>query len=69
MPSWIARPAAAAIEGAWRALRLQTKPPITRHAVDLLCCDCTLRDDKARRELGYAPIKTVEAGLSELASA
>ena len=25
-------------------------PPLTRHAVDLLCCDCTLRDDKARAE-------------------
>lgn len=67
LPSWIARPAAAAIEGVWRALRIPSKPPITRHAVDLLCCDCTLDDAKARRELGYAPVMTVERGLAELA--
>jgi hypothetical protein len=37
--------------------------------VDLLCCDCTLCDDKARRELGYAPVIGVEAGLRQLAEA
>jgi nucleoside-diphosphate-sugar epimerase len=68
LPSWIARPAAAAIEGFWRALHFKTKPPITRHAVDLLCCDCTLNDEKARRDLRYAPVLTVEAGLEALAS-
>ncbi len=66
LPSWVARPVAAAIEGAWRLLGLRSKPPLTRHAVDLLCCDCTLRDDKARAELGYAPVRTVEQGLTEL---
>jgi nucleoside-diphosphate-sugar epimerase len=68
MPSFIARPAARVIEGLWRALRLGSKPPITRHAVDLLCCDCTLKDAKARRDLGYAPVMTVERGLAELAA-
>jgi nucleoside-diphosphate-sugar epimerase len=68
MPSWIARPAAALIEGLWRALRLKAKPPITRHAIDLLCCDCTLNDAKARADLGYLPVKTVDAGLAELAT-
>ena len=67
LPSWLARPAAAAIEGTWRLLRLSGKPPITRHAVDLLCCDCTLRDDKARAELGYRPVIGVEEGLRALA--
>jgi nucleoside-diphosphate-sugar epimerase len=37
--------------------------------VDLLCCDCTLRDDKARAELGYRPVIGVEEGLRALASA
>jgi hypothetical protein len=67
LPSWLARPAAAAVEGVWRALRLRSKPPLTRHAVDLLCCDCTLRDDKARAELGYRPVVSVDEGLRALA--
>jgi nucleoside-diphosphate-sugar epimerase len=66
MPSFLARPAAAAIEGLWKALRRKSKPPITRHAVDLLCCDCTLNDEKARRDLAYTPVQTVERGLAEL---
>ena len=68
LPSFIARPAAAVVEGLWRALRLRSKPPITRHAVDLLCCDCVLDDRKARSALGYAPVMTVERGLEELAA-
>lgn len=67
LPSWLARPAAALVERTWRSLRLGGRPPLTRHAVDLLCCDCTLRDDKARRELGYEPVTRVEDGLRALA--
>jgi hypothetical protein len=69
LPGWLARPAAIAVEGVWRALRISGQPPLVRHAVDLLCCDCVLRDDKARRELGYAPVVSVERGLAELAAA
>ena len=69
LPGWLVRPLAAAVEGSWRLLRLRGQPPLTRHAVALLCCDCTLRADKARRELGYAPQIGVEEGLRQLAEA
>ena len=69
LPSWLARPVAVVIEGVWRALRLRGEPPLTRHAVGLMRCDCTLRDDKARKELGYEPVIDVEEGLRRLASA
>lgn len=39
------------------------------HAVDLLACDCTLRIDEARRELGYAPRIGIEEGLRALGGA
>ena len=68
LPSWLARPAAAVIEGTWRTLRLPGQPPLVRHAVDLMCCDCILDDGKARRELGYDPVRTVDDGLARLAS-
>ena len=69
LPSWLVRPVAALVETLWRALGPEGPPPLTRHAVGLLCCDCTLRDDKARRELGYRPVIGVEEGLRALAGA
>ena len=69
LPSWLVRPLAALVEALWRAVGPEGPPPLTRHAVDLLCCDCTLRDDKARAELGYRPVIGVEEGLRALAAA
>lgn len=68
LPSWLARPAAALVEGTWRALRLRGEPPLVRHAVDLMCCDCILDDTKARRELGYEPVTSVAKGLAALSA-
>jgi nucleoside-diphosphate-sugar epimerase len=31
--------------------------------------ECTIRIDKARSELGYEPIRTIEEGLAELRAA
>jgi hypothetical protein len=67
LPSWLVRPLAALVETFWRALGPEGPPPLTRHAVDLLACDCVVRDDKARRELGYKPVVRVDEGLRELA--
>jgi len=66
IPSAIARPAAAIIEGVWRTLRLPSAPPVTRHAIDLMCCECTLDISKIRRELGYEPVISVADGLRQL---
>lgn len=69
LPGWLVRPAAIGIEGIWRTLRIRSRPPLTRHAVDLMCCDAVLNDAKSRRELGYAPVVSVARGLEELARA
>ena len=66
MPSLIVRPAAILTEGLWRTLRLSGTPPITRHAIDLMCCDCILRIDKIEKELGYEPVVSVAEGLRQL---
>ncbi len=66
VPSAIARPAAFLIEAVWRTLRLSSTPPLTRHAIDLMCCDCILRIDKIEKELGYAPVVSVVEGLRQL---
>lgn len=66
IPSAIARPAARIIEGIWRTFRLSSTPPLTRHAIDLMCCDCILEIDKIKQELGYQPVVSVESGLRQL---
>jgi nucleoside-diphosphate-sugar epimerase len=66
LPGWLARPAAALVESLWRGLGIRSAPPITRHAIDLMCCDCTLQIDKIRDELGYEPVISVDEGLAQL---
>ncbi|MGQ7830226.1 NAD-dependent epimerase/dehydratase family protein [Altererythrobacter sp. Z27] len=69
IPGWIARLLGAASEGIWRTFGLKGEPPLTSHAAMVMSCDCTLKGDKARAELGYAPVVSREAGLAALASA
>jgi hypothetical protein len=59
---------AAGSEAAWRLLRLSGEPPLTRLAVWLSSQECTIRIDKAREELGYAPVISRADGLAELAA-
>lgn len=49
-----------------RVLGLTSEPPLARPAVGIMACDCTIRIDKAQRELGYEPIISREKGLSQL---
>ena len=62
----LAKTAASATEGAWRLLRRPGRPPLTRFAVWASGMECTIDISRARRDLGYAPVKEREAGLAEL---
>lgn len=67
LPSWLARPLAAAVEGAYRLVGARATPPMTRFAVCMMSSTVTVRTDRARAELGYAPVLSVEEGLRNLA--
>jgi nucleoside-diphosphate-sugar epimerase len=69
VPLRVARPLAAVAEGAWGALRRPSPPPLTRLAVWLSALECTIDISKARRELGYEPVRTIEDGMAELRAA
>ncbi len=69
LPGKVARALAAMTEGAWRLLRLQSQPPLTRFTAAMLSSSVTVRTDKARAELGYAPVITVDEGIAGLSSA
>lgn len=56
------------IETSWRALRLRGEPPLTRQMLRLVGKPFTIRIDKARRELGYAPQVTWERGIAAMSA-
>ncbi len=68
-PVAVAKPLAAVAEGAWRALGRESAPPLTRLAVWLSALECTIDISKARAQLGYEPVKTIEEGMAELRAA
>jgi nucleoside-diphosphate-sugar epimerase len=69
VPLAVARPLARVMEAWWCLARKSGEPPLTRTTVELIGAEVTVKDDKARRELGYAPVITREEGLSELRAA
>jgi nucleoside-diphosphate-sugar epimerase len=67
-PAPVARAAATGCEAFWKLLRRRTDPPLTRFAVWASSLDCTIDISKARSELGYEPVISIEEGLAGLAS-
>ena len=56
------------MEFAWRTFGLKGAPMLTRHAAMVMSRDCVLKGDKAKRDLGYQPVISVEQGLQRLAA-
>jgi nucleoside-diphosphate-sugar epimerase len=66
VPTPLARAVAATSEAAWRLLPLPGRPPLTRLTVWVSGLETTLDITRAREELGYAPIRTIDQGLAEM---
>ncbi len=66
VPSWAADALAGVAEGAWRAFNLKGQPPVTRFGAMIMSRESVLIDAKARRDMGYAPVISVEEGLRQL---
>lgn len=62
----VARPLATALEGVWRALGIKKAPPMTAFAIAMMSREVTVNTAKAKRELGYAPVIDVAAGLAAM---
>ncbi|WP_437280863.1 hypothetical protein WME90_09995 [Sorangium sp. So ce375] len=69
VPSAVALPLAAAIEGLWLLLGVRWAPPMTRFAVAMMSRSVTMKTNRARAELGYAPVIGVAEGLEQLSAA
>jgi nucleoside-diphosphate-sugar epimerase len=66
IPSSVAHALALAGEAAWRALPLSGQPPLTRFGYWVSSQECTIKIDKAREQMGYAPVRSRPEGLAEL---
>lgn len=69
VPSLVARPAARAIEGVWRLFGIAKAPPMTRFAIDMMSSTVTVSTARARADLGYAPVISVEEGMRRMGGA
>jgi nucleoside-diphosphate-sugar epimerase len=68
IPAWAADTIGAACEGLWGTFGLKGEPPITRFSAMILSRDCLLNDAKARADMGYRPVISVEDGMRALAA-
>ncbi len=66
LPGFVLRSAAFVLEKTWRLFGIKSAPPITRFAIAILARDCTINIDKAKRELGYHPVISIDDGLKAL---
>lgn len=66
VPRWLAAAAARTAELAWSWLPLPGRPAITRTALKLIGEEVTVSDARARAELGYKNVISVDEGLAEL---
>jgi nucleoside-diphosphate-sugar epimerase len=69
IPRRIAQGAAATLELVWSSLRLRGRPPITRAMIWMMGRAFRPSDARARTDLGYVPVITVDQGMLRLASA
>ncbi len=66
VPAPIARALATGAETAWRVLPLPGAPPMTRLVYWLSALETTIDITRARDELGYEPVRTIDDGMAEL---
>jgi nucleoside-diphosphate-sugar epimerase len=69
LPLPVARALAAAGEAAWSKLPLPGSPPLTRMALWVSSLECTIDISRARAELGYEPVVSIDDGLAALSAA
>jgi nucleoside-diphosphate-sugar epimerase len=68
LPGWLAHVLATVSETVWTTFNLKGNPLLTRTTYYLMGREVTVKDAKARRELGYEGKVSRQQGLAEMAS-
>ncbi|EQA37315.1 3-beta hydroxysteroid dehydrogenase/isomerase family protein [Leptospira inadai serovar Lyme str. 10] len=66
VPSFLARSLAFIVEGIWNLFGIKSEPPLLRFATDIMAKECTIKIDKAQKDLGYNPKIKVLEGLAAM---
>ncbi len=67
VPGWAADAIGATCEMLWSVFPLKGEPPLTRFSAMIMSRDAILDDAKARTDMGYRPVISVEDGMRALA--
>jgi nucleoside-diphosphate-sugar epimerase len=68
VPTGVLRTGAAVVDRTWRVLHLKGMPPIFPAVVALVGQEMTVNDARAREELKYVPLVSVDEGIEQLAA-
>jgi nucleoside-diphosphate-sugar epimerase len=66
LPAWLGLAAASGLEKAWSLLRRPGEPPLTRFVAEELTLPHWFDLSRARRDLGYKPLVSLDEGLKRL---
>jgi nucleoside-diphosphate-sugar epimerase len=66
VPKIVIRGVASVLNFWYKLLQIKSAPMITKHTAALMSSHCTLKSDKAKRELGYKPVISVAEGMKGL---
>lgn len=66
LPGFLVRSAARVIDLTWKVFGIKTQPPLSRFAAAMMSRSCTLNIEKAKQDLSYSPIFSVEDGLKAM---
>lgn len=66
IPTWVMLSLGYVVETIWKTFSIKSEPLMTRFTANIMCRDCVINDAKARDELGYEPLVTLDQGLAEL---
>ncbi|WP_426584123.1 hypothetical protein [Mucilaginibacter sp. R-33] len=62
----MAKTVAAVMEFVWKTFRLAGHPPLYKGLINALGMTFIISDKKARAEIGYRPLVTIEQGLDSM---
>jgi nucleoside-diphosphate-sugar epimerase len=68
VPGWLVRTIATVGDALATVTGGKLKPPVSRQDLATMAVEVTLDIGKARRDLGYAPVMTIDQGMQELAT-
>jgi nucleoside-diphosphate-sugar epimerase len=66
VPKTVIRGVASVLNFWYKLLNIKSAPMVTKHPAALMSSHCTLKNDKAKRELGYQPVISVAEGMNGL---